>query len=119
MTSELKPALGELHIPLAKLALLDPRFFLDQNHPARATVDRLAQLAATANFPNKALENRITDIVGRIVSDYENDSGVFDTALAQIVITSYSIHYTKLYDRSFRIFAARAVPSGEYWEIPA
>jgi len=84
VTSELKPALGELHIPLAKLALLDPRFFLDQNHPARATVDRLAQLAATANFPNKALENRITDIVGRIVSDYENDSGVFDTALAQI-----------------------------------
>ncbi len=84
LTSELKPALGELHIPLAKLALLDPRFFLDQNHPARAMVDRLAQLAATANFPNKALENRITDIVGKIVSDYEHDSSVFDNALAQI-----------------------------------
>ncbi len=84
VTSELKPALGNLQIPLAKLALLDPRFFLDRRHAARSVVDKLTHLAASANFPNKALENRINDIVEEIVSDYENDSGVFDTALEKL-----------------------------------
>jgi diguanylate cyclase (GGDEF)-like protein len=84
VTSELKPALGSLQIPLAKLALLDPRFFLDRQHVARGVVDKLSQLATSANFPNKALENRINAIVDDIVSDYESDGSVFDSALARL-----------------------------------
>lgn len=84
VTADLKPALGDLHIPLAKLALIDQHFFLDRNHPARTTLDKLAQLANTANFPNKALEGRIADIVEDIVSNYQNDAAVFDTALKKI-----------------------------------
>ncbi len=84
LSHELRPALGDLHIPLAKLALLDPRFFLDRSHPARATLDKLAQLSGSANFPNKALEGRITEIVDRIVADYDRDSTVFDQALLKI-----------------------------------
>jgi diguanylate cyclase (GGDEF)-like protein len=84
VTSELKPALGNLHIPLAKLALLDPHFFLDRTHPARATVDKLSQLATSANFPNKALESRISGIVDEIVTDYDDNNAVFDSALQKI-----------------------------------
>jgi len=84
LSNELRPALGDLHIPLAKLALLDPRFFLDRHHPARATLDKLAQLSSSANFPNKALEGRITEIVDQIVNDYDKDSAVFDEALRKI-----------------------------------
>ena len=84
VTQDLRPALGNLHIPLAKLALMDPHFFLDRGHPARATLDKLAQLSTSANFPNKALEGRITEIVDQIVSDYDNDNAPFDTALAKI-----------------------------------
>ena len=84
VTQDLRPALGDLHIPLAKLALLDPHFFLDRGHPARATLDKLAQLSTSANFPNKALEGRITEIVDQIVSEYDSDSAVFDTALVKI-----------------------------------
>lgn len=84
VTKELKPALGNLQIPLAKLALLEPRFFVDQDHPARGVVDKLAQLAASANFPNKALESRIERIVDKIVDDYDNDSIVFETALGTV-----------------------------------
>jgi diguanylate cyclase (GGDEF)-like protein len=84
VTAELRPALGDLHIPLAKLALLDPQFFLNRAHPARATVDKLAQLSTSANFPNKALEGRITDIVDKIVADYDNDNSVFEAALEKI-----------------------------------
>ncbi|MEZ5571660.1 MAG: DUF1631 family protein [Halioglobus sp.] len=84
VSSDLKPALGNLQIPLAKLALLDPRFFVDHTHTARAVVDKLSRLASSANFPNKALEGRINDLVDEIISDYENDDSVFVTALEKI-----------------------------------
>ena len=84
VSAELKPALGNLQIPLAKLALLDPRFFVDQSHSARNVVDKLSRLASSANFPNKVLESRINNIVDGIICDYENDASVFDTALDKI-----------------------------------
>ena len=84
VSADLKPALGNLQIPLAKLALLDPRFFVDHSHSARNVVDKLSRLASSANFPNRALEGRINNIVDDIVSDYENDDSVFDTALDKI-----------------------------------
>jgi diguanylate cyclase (GGDEF)-like protein len=84
VNADLKPALGNLQIPLAKLALLDPQFFLDYTHAARAVVDKLSQLASSANFPNKALESRINAIVQDIVSDYESDDAVFSVALEKI-----------------------------------
>lgn len=84
LSTELRPALGDLHIPLAKLALLDSHFFLDRSHPARITLDKLAQLSTSANFPNKALEGRIAEIVNQIVTDYDNDNAVFDSALEKI-----------------------------------
>lgn len=84
VTSELKPALGSLQIPLAKLALLEPHFFVDKQHPARGVVDKLAQLATSANFPNKALENRIERIIETIINDYDDDSMVFGSALANV-----------------------------------
>lgn len=84
VNADLKPALGNLQIPLAKLALLDPQFFVDYTHSARAVVDKLSQLASSANFPNKALEARINAIVDDIVTDYENDDSVFAKALEKI-----------------------------------
>lgn len=84
VSGELKPALSNLQIPLAKLALLDPRFFLDRQHSARAVVDKLSALAGSANFPNRALEDRINEVVEEIVSDYERDDAVFDRALEKI-----------------------------------
>jgi len=84
VSAELKPALANLQIPMAKLALLDPRFFLDKEHAARAVVDKLAGLATSANFPNRALEDRINSVVDEIVEDYERDSAIFERALAKI-----------------------------------
>tara|TARA_R110002110_G_scaffold406421_1_gene626361 strand:+ start:173692 stop:177672 length:3981 start_codon:yes stop_codon:yes gene_type:complete len=84
VTAELQPTLKNLQIPLAKLALLDPKFFMDRSHSARAVVNKLSGLATSANFPNKALEGRINHIVDTIVADYENDSSVFDSALTDI-----------------------------------
>ncbi|MCB1688382.1 MAG: DUF1631 family protein [Halioglobus sp.] len=82
--TEVRPALSNLQIPLAKLALLDPQFFVDHTNTARNVVNKLSRLASSANFPNKALEARIKEIVDDILTDYENDDSVFSTALEKI-----------------------------------
>jgi diguanylate cyclase (GGDEF)-like protein len=84
VSTELKPALGNLQIPLARLALLEPHFFLDPEHPARSLVDKLAVLANSANFPNRMLETRVEAIIDNIVNNYDRDSGVFEQALAGV-----------------------------------
>jgi len=84
VSSELKPILGNLQIPLARLALLEPHFFLDPEHPARSLVDKLAVLASSANFPNRMLEARVEAIVDNIVANYDRDTGVFDQALTGV-----------------------------------
>ncbi|MEQ9465484.1 MAG: DUF1631 family protein [Haliea sp.] len=81
VSSELKPALDNLLIPLARLSLLEPQFFLDPDHPARSLVDKLAGLASSANFPNRMLESRVEGIVDSIVTDYDTDTAVFERAL--------------------------------------
>lgn len=80
VTKDLKPALGDLQIPLAKLALREPGFFLDREHAARGLIDKLAQVSSSANFPNRALESRIQNIVKDIVENYGSDSSVFQRA---------------------------------------
>ncbi len=82
--TELGSVLGELHIPLAKLAMLEPNFFGHREHPARGVVDRLAELSRVAQLPNPALESRVEGIISSIVENYQQDSGVFDEALQQI-----------------------------------
>lgn len=84
VSSEVKPALGNLQIPLAKLALLDPKFFVDHTNAARNVVNNLSRLASSANFPNKALEERINSIVDAILTDYDSDDSVFEAALEKI-----------------------------------
>ncbi|MCB1705421.1 MAG: DUF1631 family protein [Halioglobus sp.] len=84
VSSEVKPALGNLQIPLAKLALLDPKFFVDHTNAARNVVNNLSRLASSANFPNKALEERINSIVDEILTDYDADDSVFEAALEKI-----------------------------------
>ena len=47
-------------------------------------MDKLSGLATSANFPNRALEERIKQVVDDIVQDYETDASVFDRALQNI-----------------------------------
>jgi diguanylate cyclase (GGDEF)-like protein len=84
VTPDLKPALGALQIPLAKLAVLEPNFFFDPEHPGRRVINQLAELTVSANFPNRALTNRVNDVVAGIVETYQTDSNVFSAALEEV-----------------------------------
>ncbi|MFV0278420.1 MAG: DUF1631 family protein [Parahaliea sp.] len=80
----LRPSLTQLRLPLARLALQEPDFFVDEQHPARGVVDKLSQLAASGNFPNRVLEERLSGIINHIVGGYQDDSSVFQSALEQV-----------------------------------
>jgi diguanylate cyclase (GGDEF)-like protein len=84
VSGELQPVLSNLQLPLARLALTEPQFFLQADHPARTLVDKLAALGSSANFPNRMLESRVAEIVATIVRDYDGDSAVFAAALEHV-----------------------------------
>jgi len=92
----LEDSLGALQIPLARLALHEPQFFVERDHAARNVIDKLAELSAAANYPNRLLETRVRDIIERIVTNYRDDSSVFESALEEI---------DKLVDRQKRALA--------------
>ena len=79
-----KPLLERLRIPLARLSLLEPRFFADPGHPAHKFLDKLSRLATTENFPNRVLERKLEEIVALVASGYADDSAVFDDALGRL-----------------------------------
>jgi len=81
---DLKGSVGDLQIPLAKLALLEPQFFANREHPARGVIDKVAQLSSSGNYPNRALEKRVTGIIDDIVENYKTDSSVFKSALEEL-----------------------------------
>ncbi|MEP4484468.1 MAG: DUF1631 family protein [Halioglobus sp.] len=104
VSADLRPALGNLQIPMAKLALMEPQFFVDRGHAARGVIDKLSQLASSSNFPNRSLETRVGEIVDQIVTDYDTDSAVFENALAKInkLVQQQERAHTKNVDRVVR-----------------
>ena len=77
---QLRPVLAALQIPLARVAILEPEFFLQREHPARQLIDILSQLAIAANFPNQSLQKQLQSLIARIVDAYESDTAVFTEA---------------------------------------
>lgn len=82
---QLKIVIGRLQIPVLKAAMIDRDFFLTPEHPARKLVDALAA-ASVAWMPEKgegdALYLRIEGTVKRVLSEFEDDLGLFGVLLA-------------------------------------
>jgi diguanylate cyclase (GGDEF)-like protein len=65
----LKPALQRLLLPVLEATLREPAAIADASHPVRATLDRVLRLSDYCEPPNKALESRLEDVIGRMVAD--------------------------------------------------
>lgn len=99
MSPTLKPVLASLQLPLARLALLEPGFFLNQEHPARRFIDKLALLASSAHSTAPLMEADITGIVDKLCRSYSEDNSVFESALVsveQLLQQQASIHTRNL-----------------------
>lgn len=77
MAPALKPAVQRLLLPVLEATLKEPAAIADGSHPVRTTLDRMLRLCDFCEPPNETLEARLEALVGRVVSEYRGDVGVF------------------------------------------
>ncbi|MEJ1298351.1 MAG: DUF1631 domain-containing protein [Candidatus Sedimenticola sp. (ex Thyasira tokunagai)] len=77
----MRALLARLQIPMLKVAILDKSFFSKKEHPARRLLNSLAQSAVgwseDAGRDEGGLYNEIESVVGRILSEFSDDIGLF------------------------------------------
>jgi len=82
----LKAQIARLQIPVLKAAMLDRNFFSQSNHPVRRMLDAIAKLAV--HLPENAAGNArleaISQVVSRVLKNFEKDISVFDTAANEL-----------------------------------
>tara|TARA_R110001592_G_scaffold81050_2_gene240840 strand:+ start:9769 stop:13590 length:3822 start_codon:yes stop_codon:yes gene_type:complete len=84
ISSEAKQYLLKLEVPVLKVLLKDDRFFEDQQSSVRAVMNRIAQLGAKGSTLNPASREKVSQMVQKIIQEFENDTGIFDTVLAEL-----------------------------------
>ncbi|MDB5822391.1 MAG: hypothetical protein JWR21_1095 [Herminiimonas sp.] len=84
---EMKTLLGQLQIPLLKAALLDKKMFVNDDHPARVLMDRLAQ-SSLGWQPEKGKDDplfkMVEEIVGSVQKDIDAQMRLFSDAAARL-----------------------------------
>ena len=73
-----------LEVPVLKVVMRDPEFFEDRDSPVRGVMDRLAQLGVKGGRINPVVQRRIDELIQRINTDFEQDTGVFGTAVGEL-----------------------------------
>lgn len=76
--------LRQLEVPVLKVVMRDRAFFDDQASPVRGVMNRLAQLGVKGGRINPVVQRRIDELVQRILSDFEQDTGVFEGAVDEL-----------------------------------
>lgn len=74
----------QLEVPVLKVVMRDPEFFDDQDSPVRGVMNRLAQLGVKGGRINPVVQRRIDELIQRIATDFEQDTGVFENAVQEL-----------------------------------
>ncbi len=81
----IKALLSRLQFPMAKVALMDKRFFGEGGHPARKLLNAMAQAGIgwepAASAERDFLYRKIKQTVETVLARFEDDIGVFQEAL--------------------------------------
>jgi len=82
----LKAQIGRLQIPVLKAAMLDRNFFSQSNHPVRRMLDAIATLSVHLpdNETGNARLEAISQVVSRVLDNFEQDISVFESAAAEL-----------------------------------
>ena len=92
----LKAQIARLQIPVLKVAMLDRNFFSQANHPVRRMLDAIATLAVhlPENAAGQARLEAISQVVSRVLEEFEKDIAVFATAAAELEAMSSRLEET-------------------------
>ena len=82
----LKAQIARLQIPVLKAAMLDRNFFSQPHHPVRRMLDAIATLSVLLpnNEAGQSRLDAISEIVSRVIHDFEKDVRVFEAAAAEL-----------------------------------
>lgn len=83
----IKALLSRLQIPVLKVAMLNPGFFADRQHPTRRFLGSVSGVAIRwGNSVDEAdpFYRKLAELVDRIQGEFENDVEIFGTALSEL-----------------------------------
>ncbi|VAW68160.1 hypothetical protein MNBD_GAMMA08-1216, partial [hydrothermal vent metagenome] len=84
ITDEIKTLLLSLQIPVIKAAMLDADFFVDDQHPARQLLDKIAEAGVGVSEHKDPVYIDIEKIVRKLLNDYDDDVVAFTVALDEL-----------------------------------
>jgi len=84
ITDEIKTLLLSLQIPVIKAAMLDGDFFVDDQHPARQLLDKIAEAGVGVSEHKDPVYIDIEKIVRKLLNDYNDDVVAFTIALDEL-----------------------------------
>ncbi len=84
VTDEIKTLLLSLQIPVIKAAMLDSDFFVDDLHPARQLLDKIAEAGVGVSEHKDPVYIEIEKIVRNLLNYYEEDVVAFTVALEEL-----------------------------------
>jgi hypothetical protein len=80
LPDSVKALLSQLHTPILKVAILDPKFFLRSRHPARKLLNAMAQAGALCSeeeTDEHGVFAKLKWIVERILDEFEGKTEIF------------------------------------------
>lgn len=84
----MKALIARLQIPILKIAMLDKRFFSHNTHPARRLLNEMARICVgwdgSDDLENDTLYQGISNIVQRILSEFNDNAEIFDELLDEL-----------------------------------
>ncbi|HET7925759.1 MAG TPA: DUF1631 family protein, partial [Rhodanobacteraceae bacterium] len=84
LPAQIQALLGRLQIPYLKVAILDKHLFAQKTHPARRLLDALADAGKSwseESDKDHRLQDRIRQVVESILTDFDDDVGIFEREL--------------------------------------
>jgi len=84
ITDEIKTLLLSLQIPVIKAAMLDADFFVDDQHPARQLLDKIAEAGVGVTEHTDPVYVDIETVVRKLLNDYDEDVVAFTVALEEL-----------------------------------
>jgi len=92
ITDEIKTLLLSLQIPVIKAAMQDADFFVDDQHPARQLLDKIAEAGVGVTEHTDPVYIDIETIVRKLLSDYDDDVVAFTIALEELKALTEDIY---------------------------
>lgn len=87
LPATVKSLVGQLQIPVLKVAMLDHSFFASRQHPARRFLDGITGIAlhwGAGSGDDDPFQQRLAEVVGRIQRDFETNVEIFSEAIGEL-----------------------------------